>query len=121
MSEPRMNSVPVPDSRIDGVESDRSAAVAWALGLFLGVLGVDRFYLGKHQTGALKLLTGGGFGIWWLIDLISYIRGTALDVQKRPLSNFPSSPRGMIVISSLAFTPVLLFVTWIILNAEPIP
>ena len=121
MSEPRMNSVPVPDSLIDGVESDRSAVVAWALGLFLGVLGVDRFYLGKHQTGALKLLTGGGFGIWWLIDLISYIRGTALDVQKRPLSNFPSSPRGMIVISSLAFTPVLLFVTWIILNAEPIP
>ncbi len=43
---------------------------AFAFSLFLGVIGVDRFYLGKVGTGILKLLTIGGFGIWALIDFI---------------------------------------------------
>ena len=40
------------------------------LSFFLGGLGVDRFYVGKIGTGILKLVTVGGFGIWWLIDWI---------------------------------------------------
>jgi RNA polymerase subunit RPABC4/transcription elongation factor Spt4 len=40
------------------------------LSIFLGELGVDRFYVGKVGTGILKLVTVGGCGIWWLIDLI---------------------------------------------------
>jgi len=40
------------------------------LSLFLGYLGVDRFYVGKIGTGILKLLTLGGCGIWALIDFI---------------------------------------------------
>jgi len=43
--------------------------VTLLLSLFLGVLGADRFYLGKIGTGMLKGLTLGGLGIWWLIDL----------------------------------------------------
>ena len=46
----------------------------WIIGLLLsilfGSLGVDRFYMGYIGTGILKLITMGGFGIWWLIDLI---------------------------------------------------
>jgi len=40
------------------------------LSIFLGTLGVDRFYVGKIGTGILKLITAGGCGIWWLVDLI---------------------------------------------------
>jgi len=48
----------------------RSYNTTWILSLLLGHLGVDRFYLGYVGLGILKLLTGGGFGIWYLVDLI---------------------------------------------------
>lgn len=35
----------------------------------LSILGFDRFYLGQHALGFLKLLTGGGLFLWWLADL----------------------------------------------------
>ena len=38
--------------------------------LFLGWLGVHRFYTGHVFTGLLQLFTFGGFGIWVLVDLI---------------------------------------------------
>lgn len=48
--------------------------VKWMLALlmsiFFGTLGVDRFIMGHVGLGILKLITGGGFGVWWLIDLI---------------------------------------------------
>jgi hypothetical protein len=119
MSEFEKNRAPQRDSAVNGVESKRSAVIAWALGLFLGILGIDRFYLGKQNTGALKLLTAGGFWIWWLIDLISYIRGTALDVDNRPLANYPSSPKGMIIGTIAAISPVVVFLAYVIPNLEP--
>lgn len=48
--------------------------VNWTLTLIMsivfGSLGVDRFIMGHIGLGILKLLTLGGCGIWWLIDLI---------------------------------------------------
>lgn len=41
------------------------------ISLFVGGLGVDRFMLGDTGLGIAKLLTCGGFGIWWLIDLFT--------------------------------------------------
>jgi TM2 domain-containing membrane protein YozV len=50
--------------------STKSYSTALILSILLGGLGIDRFYLGYTGLGILKLLTGGGFGIWWLVDLI---------------------------------------------------
>ncbi len=54
----------------------KSPVVAIVLSLFFGWLGVDRFYIGKVGLGIGKLLTGGGFLIWWLIDLFLIMGAT---------------------------------------------
>lgn len=53
-----------------GTQERKDWLVALLLSALLGTLGIDRFYLGYVGLGVLKLLTGGGCGIWWLIDLI---------------------------------------------------
>ena len=59
--------------------------VTLLLSIFVGGLGVDRFYLGYTGLGIAKLLTGGGCGIWWLIDLIMIVTGSMTDSNGMPL------------------------------------
>lgn len=54
----------------------KNKTTAALLSFFLGYLGIDRFYLGYTGLGILKLLTGGGFGIVWLIDFIRIVLGS---------------------------------------------
>ncbi len=53
----------------------KSKTTALILSILVGGLGVDRFYLGYTGMGVLKLLTGGCFGILYLIDIINIATG----------------------------------------------
>ncbi len=50
-------------------ESGNWTVTFW-LSLLLGVFGADRFYLGSIWLGLLKAVSFGGFGAWWVIDII---------------------------------------------------
>ena len=63
----------------------KSWAVALPLAVFLGPLGIDRFYLGYVGVGVLKLLTCGGFGLWWLVDVVLLLTNGLPDADGRPL------------------------------------
>lgn len=61
--------------------SVKSRTAALLLCFFFGVFGVHRFYVGKVGTGVLYLFTVGGFGIGWLIDMITIACGIFRDSQ----------------------------------------
>ena len=69
-----------------GQGNQRSFLVALLLSIFLGSLGVDRFYLGSIGLGILKLITAGGCGIWYIIDIILIATGKVRDANGQPLA-----------------------------------
>ncbi|MEJ3648283.1 TM2 domain-containing protein [Ureaplasma urealyticum] len=66
-------------------KSTKSALVVLLLAIFLGGLGIDRFYGGRIGLGILKLFFGWIF-IWWLIDVILAALGRQRDNFGRPIS-----------------------------------
>lgn len=75
-----MNCCPHCESR-----SPRSRLVTLLLSLliFCGFGGVHRIYAGKVITGLLQFVTGGGFIIWQVIDIIRIILGCFDDKEGR--------------------------------------
>ena len=61
--------------------SERNWLVTLLLCIFLGGIGIHRFYVGKIGTGILMILTFGGFGIWILVDLILIATDAFTDID----------------------------------------
>lgn len=54
----------------------KNPTTAFLLSLFIGNLGVDRFYIGQTGLGFAKLFTLGGLFVWGLIDLFIIMKAT---------------------------------------------
>ncbi len=71
-------------AQMDDVEANmllsqlKDPTVMLVFSIFLGGYGVDRILLGDVGLGILKLLTCGGLGIWWLVDLFLVMDHTRL-------------------------------------------
>ena len=68
--------------------SPKSKTVALLLCIFVGGLGIHRFYVGKIGTGVLWLLTAGCLGIGALVDLIMIACGTFTDSDGKPVTDW---------------------------------
>jgi hypothetical protein len=83
---PSCNPIPAPQpAAASPVDDSKDWLAALLLSIFLGQIGVDRFYLGYIGLGVLKLLTAGGCGIWWLVDVILIATDGLKDAKGRPL------------------------------------
>ena len=57
------------------MNSEKDWLITLILSIVVGGFGIDRFYTGSVLLGVLKLVTLGGLGVWWLIDLIMLVTG----------------------------------------------
>lgn len=64
---------------------NKSKLTVLLLCIFFGGIGIHRFYTGKIGTGILWLLTGGCFGIGYVVDIIMIATGKFMDKDGRPL------------------------------------
>lgn len=46
----------------------KDPTISLIISLIGGTFGIDRFFIGDVGLGVAKLLTCGGFGIWYIID-----------------------------------------------------
>ena len=65
--------------------SPKNRLLTFTLACLGGFWGLHRFYTGRFWTGLLMLLTGGGFIIWWIIDVFILLSGRFKDGQGRVL------------------------------------
>lgn len=62
----------------------KSKTTALILSIFVGGLGIDRFYLGYTGLGVLKLLTAGCLGVMYIIDIIMIATGSLKPADGTP-------------------------------------
>ena len=54
----------------------KDPTISLVVSILVGEFGIDRFYIGDIGLGIAKLITGGGCGIWWLVDLFLIMNAT---------------------------------------------
>lgn len=75
-------------------DSGKKKITAIILSILLGTLGIDRFYLGYTGLGVVKLLTAGGCGIWYIIDIVFLFTGKLLPRSSEGSAPAESLPAG---------------------------
>ena len=72
--------------------------VAYLLCLLLGVFGAHRFYTGYTTLGIIQFLTGGGFVVWWLVDLVQLTLGKFKDSNGNLLDSPVGNSRKIVIL-----------------------
>jgi len=85
----------------------KSQAKAYMLSMFFGMFGADQFYLGHTLAGLAKLFTLGGFGIWWVADIV---RIGSAPVYSNTYRTAADLPHWAYVLSTVMFAIFLGFV-----------
>tara|TARA_B100001250_G_C19443118_1_gene632671 strand:+ start:300 stop:512 length:213 start_codon:yes stop_codon:yes gene_type:complete len=68
--------------------SEKKILIVGLICLFTGCLGFHRFYTGNIKSGFLMLITLGGLGIWYLIDLFRIFSGSFKDGKNLTIKEF---------------------------------
>lgn len=77
------------NGRVNGAESPKSRLACLLFAIFLGVLGIHRFYAGRTGSGVAMLFLGWATcGIWPLIDIILIATGSFKDGEGRYITNW---------------------------------
>lgn len=68
--------------------SNEKKMTIFLLCYFFGILGLHRLFTGKIITGLLMLLTFGGMGGWWVIDMVLIISGNFKDREGKLIKDW---------------------------------
>jgi len=95
---------------------DCSLTTLTLLSVFMGVFGIDHFYLRSPLTGITKLATAGGFGLWWLWDILQLVceRERVLNYgMTTPFDMFTGIGQGMITDLKTNYTSENSYSLWL--------
>ena len=97
--------------------ADCSLTMVRILSIFLGLLGVDHFFLRSPVTGLFKLFTLGGLGLWWLWDIIQLFAESDRVLNygmSAPLDLVTGIGQGMITDKKISYTTQAPYSSWIV-------
>lgn len=100
---------------------EKSPAIALILSLFLGTLGIDRFYLGQIGLGLMKMFTLGCLGIWTIIDWFVIMSSSRLKnieiARKLQNNNVLTAPSGLNKSNSWIWIIIIIITSLIIISS----